>query len=52
MGSLCDEVLDPHQQKLSGIDPLGNEIPDKHLANRALDFQEIKKRFNKSTKIT
>jgi len=32
--SFCDQVLDPHQQKLSGIDALGKEILYKKTSNR------------------
>ena len=46
--SLCDEVLDPYQQKLSRIDLLGNEIPDKDLTDRTLDEHESKRRFYNS----
>ncbi|PWW74921.1 beta and beta-prime subunits of DNA dependent RNA-polymerase, partial [Tuber magnatum] len=46
--SLCDEVLNPFQQKLPRIDLLGNAIPDKGLTDRALDEHESKRRFYNS----
>ncbi|RPA98904.1 beta and beta-prime subunits of DNA dependent RNA-polymerase [Choiromyces venosus 120613-1] len=46
--SLCDEVLNPLQQKLPRIDLLGNTIPDKDLTDRTLDEHESKRRFYNS----